>query len=452
MTIPKYFHREKQKDNKPTKKLVKLNKLREFFEKKGYNLQFNILFEEHYDPATYRALKELLPAADIYIPESIRWRKIDLIVMNGISRGKFEKNDLEKILDLFKKEPLAKLLSSNAVSALLIKVKATPEDIIDILIESYFQEPEILDDLVLSKISFLELFVNKVKGKQVIEFLNLKEEISKILKIGKELNEKDIENISEFFGYLEYGLQSFKIIKGTKKPIVIVDLPLDHPLEKKISEVLEASPLHSLNPDNYPPMPDENFDQLLENIINSIEKYSELMQERENYMLEQLPKTIDNLLNEHPELQQKALSKEGIKILLNLGAVHTRIFHKLEETGIPTKRKFTKMPFVYSLYPEILRKYVFVYSKLNESEKSKYREKIQELAAKSLAEAYFTYEFYRLSSLSYITNLSSYLRTIISQLTLNDVRHIFEELKKIREGKITALDIWSKYININHPI
>ncbi|MDO8522962.1 MAG: hypothetical protein Q7S12_01590 [bacterium] len=144
---------------------------------------------------------------------------------------------------------------------------------------------------------------------------------------------------SKMYGY---HLKRFEIIYGSHKPVVFVDVPLDHDLIKEYREILFKPKL-------------QNFEEDLEYTKDFLLKEAVFEKKREEYMILQLEPKMREVVEKYPELQ----NKKQLKLLLSLGAFHTGLFHELDKKAYDVKREFGDTPIVFDSRSEALRRHMF---------------------------------------------------------------------------------------------
>lgn len=208
------------------------------------------------------------------------------------------------------------------------------------------------------------------------------------------------------FGIEERFLKKqLEMISYSKKPITLIDLPGGHYLINALDKSFEPFKL-----------PDD-FKSALELIKSKLKKMSELEKEREDYMISQIRPKVEKVLKNYPQLSKK----ENIKVLISLGAVHTKVYHSLKKTEREkVQRKFSRLPFIFSLEEEAMRKYGFG------------KEVDDELAAKVVLEGQFRSIFkdYLYEICDDNLKIGELTRKIISQFSFNEIEEMFNSLKK----------------------
>lgn len=148
-------------------------------------------------------------------------------------------------------------------------------------------------------------------------------------------------------------LKALEILHNSQKPLMFIDLPRGSDILYRYmsSEILVNQDLSSIEMGSVNSYVDKKFDMLKEHLKDSVK----IEIEREKFMLQNLYPQLQKLLSERPDLK----TKEKLNILLFLGAAHTGIYHALKKSAPSTKKDMSRMPFVFSIMPEIKRRYMF---------------------------------------------------------------------------------------------
>lgn len=197
-----------------------------------------------------------------------------------------------------------------------------------------------------------------------------------------------------------------RMIYKSGKPIIILDLPIEHEINSKLSEHARA--------DNDDLLPDGNtpFTKKLSQLKIHIKKETDLHSSREDFMIVQLTKQVKEVLQIRPELK----NKEKLKILMFLGAAHTRVYELLKDYGQEVNRTFSHEPFQFSYGVEGMQRY------------SRGMEIDNELAAKIALEMFVGDFFYGLFEDASVDNhdLQAYIRKVVGIFSFEDIKRIFE--------------------------
>lgn len=211
-----------------------------------------------------------------------------------------------------------------------------------------------------------------------------------------------------FYYFMEAELRG---IYNSQKPIFFIDVPADHELLKKLIESRMEMLSVNLNGD---------FHEILEDFKVAVKEYAAVQKEREDYMLVQLQELLEKIKK---DLLFKASSQKEVKILMNLGANHTGLYHELVKKRASVSRSFSAMPYTFSTkghLGEMMRRYFFN------------KEISDELAARSLAgiilDITMDYEFKWPSKNPHTRDL--FLNKALSRIDIKEIQNAFDETQK----------------------
>ena len=122
------------------------------------------------------------------------------------------------------------------------------------------------------------------------------------------------------------GEEILRLIHGSHKPVTFIDLPEGHPLIKDVVG----------NRSKFYYDMESGFSGNLNRYRENIGEEAELEDKRELYMLEQLPIKIEDIIESNPELR----GKSTIRVLIQLGAAHGSIYHRLKAQGAIAERTY----------------------------------------------------------------------------------------------------------------
>ncbi len=284
-------------------------------------------------------------------------------------------------------------------------------------------------------------------------------EIVKYFKANEKIRKKDITKLMKIKPFKTYTKRMkfywstiLENLLGSGKIISFIDIPYESDIYARDSEIYKD--LIEISYGFYPPTEDLKFEDLLDKLNNVAKEISEIIvSKREEIMLSNIPKTISEIIQNNPHLEEKA-KKDGIKVLIVLGAAHTAVLHYLKREGIKLENfefsvesKFEKIPFVYPFFEKIVIRYRFG------------KEVSRELLAKALAEIMFFRQFERsrffsLISSESMSDLAAYIRDIINPATFDDIKQLYEEIKNIykkhhknpKKAKKLASKVWLESI------
>ena len=145
-------------------------------------------------------------------------------------------------------------------------------------------------------------------------------------------------------------------------------------------------------------------------------------------MISNLLPQIKRVLQERPDLARK----KNLKILLRLGAMHTRLFLKLKEDRQDTSRKFNSPIITYS-YIDQGRRALGMGKSFSD-----------DLAAHGLLDYLLQPVQREIRKLSNDTNIiSDYYRKIISEFSYEEIRDVFSQQNK-EAALIKAVEYFDK--------
>lgn len=105
-----------------------------------------------------------------------------------------------------------------------------------------------------------------------------------------------------------------------------------------------------------------SYEETLRRIANVSKFESDTQKEREDYILENMPNALAEMLKQNPELQQK----ENLKILFSMGGFHTRLYQEMKKSGNDVSREFSTMP--YNFNPRMAAQRSIHFKGIEESE------------------------------------------------------------------------------------
>lgn len=153
----------------------------------------------------------------------------------------------------------------------------------------------------------------------------------------------------------------------------------------------------------------------LEAAISYIKQYSQVyglrQRERENYMVSKFPTAINEILDHYPQLKEK----QNIRILINLGSVHTAVYHFLKRKGYETRRINTDYALTY--FNQAVIRSMWGHEVDNS------------LAARVLLEYVFDLAFDRPSKRLDNVQLARDKRKLIAAFNYEDIQGVFEKIK-----------------------
>ncbi len=200
-----------------------------------------------------------------------------------------------------------------------------------------------------------------------------------------------------------FQFKQLKMIEGSKKPILFVDLPSEHKLVKKQNKIRESwSEVHKS-------FAKGDFELALEKERWQIKSEADYQKKREEFMRKHLEKEVQKLIKENPQLK----NKEKVKVLLRMGIAHTRLHHDLKKHKLPVSEQFTSTPLPFSSSEEAIRRAMFS------------KEISDELLARGIFESLIFQNAIKVTDDSVKANLLR--RKISSKLSLEDIKKISKE-------------------------
>jgi hypothetical protein len=151
--------------------------------------------------------------------------------------------------------------------------------------------------------------------------------------------------------YHDFVLVQFEQLFNTNKPFLLVDVPATDPVSQEILTLLQEPKKIIFNPQW-----DGNFGNLLLGIRENSEKMALLQTRREDYIVRNLRAQLGKTLFEfYPDLG----SREEIKVMISMGATHTRLVSELRKKGMDVSRVYSDQPIIFPHDVEVLRRSQF---------------------------------------------------------------------------------------------
>ena len=260
------------------------------------------------------------------------------------------------------------------------------------------------------------------------------EELSALhnVSFGKMTPEKYVNKFMPHSDYYFFRLAELQLLYNSRKYITLIDIPQNHPIIKHYAEL---------------ELPDINFNKTFkENLLlyrRYYEEKSSLTKIRENFMFAQLQEFINTLrqnIKKNPKLFPREKIESGITILIFIGALHTRVSHYAQreitksrklatEPIFPSvSRKFASKPFFFYIDSEIIRRNLFGKNVSDGILAAKLFEELFQFAfSDNLSEIEENYQ-----------RLIVFRRKVIEKFSLDEIRNIFETIKKFG---ITSLEL-----------
>lgn len=195
--------------------------------------------------------------------------------------------------------------------------------------------------------------------------------------------------------------KEFEVLYNSHKPIIIIDVPIDHPLKAKFDRLDQSLSLGG------------NFETDLESYKQFLETLAKLQKEREEFILSQFKEKIKEVIQATPSLHEK----DKVKVLMSLGSIHTVIGHTFKKEGVETKTRFNSMPYFFNFENEVIRRFMFG------------KEVNNELMAKALLESEI-YGHFQLSPEENSMHVQQVLRKVVDSFSLDEIKRTMEKLKE----------------------
>lgn len=141
-----------------------------------------------------------------------------------------------------------------------------------------------------------------------------------------------------------------KLINNSKKPILLVDVPLRDIELMKYQENINFLWREAI--DNFLL---GNFQESLPKFRSYIKNCAELLSKREAKIQENLKNQVKEFLQQNPEYA----ARKDLKVLIRLGGYHTKIYQDLAKTEADVSREFSQLPYIYWSLDEAKRRVSF---------------------------------------------------------------------------------------------
>lgn len=203
--------------------------------------------------------------------------------------------------------------------------------------------------------------------------------------------------------------KQYQIIYKSKKPILCVDVPAGHKLLNMSNKGDE------LSKEAWKLFIKGMFEQAIAKMREHIMCEAAFEMKREEIIKKNLKEQIRNLIKTHPKLK----TKHVIRVLLSLGAGHTRVYRDLKKEKLLISWHFPHQLQVFDSIAQARRMVMFRKGKkLNKT-----------LIARGIAETLFF--SFLIDGAEYDSNeLTAVLRKMCSRLKLKDVENISKKFKK----------------------
>lgn len=202
-------------------------------------------------------------------------------------------------------------------------------------------------------------------------------------------------------------LKEISIIYNTKKPIFFLDITGDFYSENDRKEeefgnkVLEAEKFFLSG----------RFDEAVSLARECARGFAILSKEREDFIKTGIVEAMPKMIKQYPNLADKLKSGSPLTVLLSLGAMHTKLYHKLKQEGVDVEREFSSdLPLIFDHWHELERSYIFD------------KEPRDELVARGLLELLLSKSINKFCKSS--EEYSMALRKLISQLSFDKIKSL----------------------------
>ena len=216
--------------------------------------------------------------------------------------------------------------------------------------------------------------------------------------------------------------RQYQIIYNSKKPILFVDMPLQHkliPISDRNDELGKES-LGLFTKGDF------------KSSFKKIYQYTIAETDYEKKREELIKKNLEEEVKKFIKTDSKLKDKSDINVLLSLGAVHTGIYHKLKKEEARVSREFSRQPFIFDSTAQSIREMML----------SRRKKPDKLLLARGLVDALVFY-YYIQNRVSYDSNkLALTAKKISSHLNFKDIKNVSKELGK--DSSRTIMDVLEK--------
>lgn len=218
-----------------------------------------------------------------------------------------------------------------------------------------------------------------------------------------------------------YDFQLLQMVHNSNKPVAYIDYSRDDQIFWKNMDALDK-----MNGITKYWEYGNTFPEIIQEIKHRTKNVAEYEKNREEFMIGNLKKTINSLVENNPDLRKKAKEKGELNVLLSMGAVHTGLSHILASGDNKVSSEFSENPMIYGVMHEGLRRYR-VGKDVDDA-----------FAAKMLAEGLITTIFRNAIKSKFPTysTRNQYVRKIVDQFSYQDVEDI---IGRNKEGKLAPM-------------
>lgn len=208
-----------------------------------------------------------------------------------------------------------------------------------------------------------------------------------------------------------YSMALLEALYKSGKRIELIDAPIGHSLHFKTIAALN----------NFSLVKRKNFKELVSEWKDALREDADVQKEREEYMLQELVNLQKQIqYAKIPELKDK----QEIKILMTLGAYHTKVSHDLKAQNSEVSREMIESPYIFKHFDEAGRRFAFN------------KEVSDELVARGILEliigSYFKDELNGISRSSYEQGL--FLRRVTEHFSFDEIGELVSYVRESSPG------------------
>ena len=226
---------------------------------------------------------------------------------------------------------------------------------------------------------------------------------------------KSYNNISNGTGLMPEEENEDKVLFNSKKPVFFIDPKADHPLVEESDEILAV---HEVDRQTYI----TPYKGLIEKLRSGLKTEANFHEKREAIWEKQLLQIVQKLKRK-PEFK----NKDKINILIDVGGYHTRIYQRLSKNpknvnAESVQRTLDETPFSMSVYPEIMRRYLFLNE--NPSEENLAKHLLFRLLEINLGPLYW-----KISREHGTSKVTRFMRKVVEQFSVDEIKTITEKVR-----------------------